>query len=175
MCAQLLQSCPALWDPIDCSLPGSSVHGILQASILEWVSMPSSRGSGIPDPGIKPASLVSPALQAGSLPTEPPGKPQNMWILMSKLIKHYTLNTSRLMHANHNLIKWFFRKSVFYSKKKKKKKMLSGLPESCLLPTTPSHHTPKWDPSPNLWHHGFLLPVFALYVNATMQGVFFCA
>ena len=34
-----------LWDPKDCSLPGSSVHGILQARILEWVSMPSSRGS----------------------------------------------------------------------------------------------------------------------------------
>ena len=60
---------------IDYSLPGSSVHGILQPSILEWVSMPSSRGSGIPGPGIEPACLVSPALQAGSLPTEPPGKP----------------------------------------------------------------------------------------------------
>ena len=34
-----------LCDPMDCSLPGSSVHGILQARILEWVAMPSSRGS----------------------------------------------------------------------------------------------------------------------------------
>ena len=39
------QSCPTLWDPMDCSPPGSSVHGILQARILEWVAMPSSRGS----------------------------------------------------------------------------------------------------------------------------------
>jgi len=39
------QSCPSLGDPVDCSLPGSSVHGILQAGILEWVAMPSSRGS----------------------------------------------------------------------------------------------------------------------------------
>ena len=37
--------CPTLFDPMDCSLPGSSVHGILQASILERVAMPSSRGS----------------------------------------------------------------------------------------------------------------------------------
>ena len=37
-----------LCDPMDCSLPGSSVHGILQAGILEWVAMPSSRGSSQP-------------------------------------------------------------------------------------------------------------------------------
>ena len=43
--AKLLQSCPALCDPMDCSLPGSSVHGILQAGILEWVTVPYSRGS----------------------------------------------------------------------------------------------------------------------------------
>ena len=40
-----LQSCPSLCDPMDCSLPGSSVHGILQARILEWVAMPSFRES----------------------------------------------------------------------------------------------------------------------------------
>ena len=41
--AKSLQSCSALCDPMDCSLPGSSVHGILQARILEWAAMPSSR------------------------------------------------------------------------------------------------------------------------------------
>ena len=40
----IVQSCPTLCDPMDCSLPDSSVHGILQARILEWVAMPSSRG-----------------------------------------------------------------------------------------------------------------------------------
>ena len=40
--AQSLQSCPTLCDPMDCSLPGSSVHGILQARILEWVAISSS-------------------------------------------------------------------------------------------------------------------------------------
>ena len=41
----VLQLCPALCDPMDCSLPGSSVHGILQARILEWIAIPFSRGS----------------------------------------------------------------------------------------------------------------------------------
>ena len=42
---QSLQSCLTLCDPVDCSPAGSSVHGILQARILEWVAMPLSRGS----------------------------------------------------------------------------------------------------------------------------------
>ena len=44
-CAKSLQSGPTLCDPMDCTPPGSSVHGILQARILEWVAMPSFRGS----------------------------------------------------------------------------------------------------------------------------------
>ena len=47
MHAKLLQSCPTLCDSMDCSLPGFSVHGILQARTLEWVAMPSSRGSSL--------------------------------------------------------------------------------------------------------------------------------
>ena len=43
--AQSLQLCPTLCNPMDCSPPGSSVHGILQARILEWAAMPSSRSS----------------------------------------------------------------------------------------------------------------------------------
>ena len=61
--AKLLQSRLILRDPMVCSLPDSSVHGILQARILEWVSMPSS--SDLPNPGIKSASLMSPALAGG--------------------------------------------------------------------------------------------------------------
>ena len=45
MCAKFLQSCPTLCDPVDCSPPGSAVHGIPQARILEWVAIPSCRGS----------------------------------------------------------------------------------------------------------------------------------
>ena len=54
---------------MNCSPPGSSVHGILQARILEWVAI-SSPGD-LPNPGIKPRS---PALQADSSPSESPGK-----------------------------------------------------------------------------------------------------
>ena len=49
MCAcSVAQSCLTACDPLDCSLPGSSVHGIFQARILEWVAMPSSRGPSHP-------------------------------------------------------------------------------------------------------------------------------
>ena len=43
--SEVAQSCPALCDPMDCSLPGSSVHGISQARLLEWVAISFSRGS----------------------------------------------------------------------------------------------------------------------------------
>ena len=56
------------------SLPGSSVHGILQARILEWVAMPLL--GELPIPGVEPASPLLPALKADSLPTESPGKPK---------------------------------------------------------------------------------------------------
>ena len=62
--------CPTLFNPMHCSLPGSSAHGILQARILEWVATPFSRD--LPNPRIEPRS---PALQTDSLPSEPPGKP----------------------------------------------------------------------------------------------------
>ena len=45
VCVLVTQSCPTLSDPRDCSLPGSSVHGILQARTLEWVAIPFSKGS----------------------------------------------------------------------------------------------------------------------------------
>ena len=62
------QPCPTLCDPTDGSPPGSSLHEILQARILEW--LPFLPGD-LPDPGIEPISPVSPALQADSLPAEP--------------------------------------------------------------------------------------------------------
>ena len=58
-----LQWCLTLCNPMDCSLSGSSVHGILQASILEWVAMPSSRGSFRPRDQI--LISMSPALAGG--------------------------------------------------------------------------------------------------------------
>ena len=46
--SEVPQSCLVLCDPMDCSPPGSSVHGILQARTLQWVAMPSSQGSSRP-------------------------------------------------------------------------------------------------------------------------------
>ena len=46
--SEIAQSCPTLCDPMDCSLPGSSFHRILQARILEWVAISFSRGSSRP-------------------------------------------------------------------------------------------------------------------------------
>ena len=68
--SSVAQSCLTLCNPMDCSLPGSSIHGIFQARILEWVAI-SSPGD-LPNPGIEPRS---PSLQADTLPSEPPGKP----------------------------------------------------------------------------------------------------
>ena len=62
------QLCQTLCDPMECSPPGFSVYGILQARILEWVAIPFSRD--LPKPEIEPRSL---ALQADSLLSESPG------------------------------------------------------------------------------------------------------
>ena len=66
-CVHVLLFC----NPMDCSLPASSLHGIFQARILEWVAIPYPRD--LPDPGTKPKS---PALQDNSLLSEAPGKPR---------------------------------------------------------------------------------------------------
>ena len=66
-CAKLLQSCLTLCDPMDCSLPGSSDHGILQTRILEWAAR--CPPEDLPNSGIKPMSLTSPAMAGGSFIT----------------------------------------------------------------------------------------------------------
>ena len=59
---------------MDCSPPGSSVHGILQARDY-WSGMPFPPPGDLPDPGIEPTSLASPALAGGFFKTASPGKP----------------------------------------------------------------------------------------------------
>ena len=66
---KVTQLCATLCDPMDCSPPGSSVHGISQSRILEWAAISFSRD--LPDPGMK---TRSPVLEADSLPSEPPRK-----------------------------------------------------------------------------------------------------
>ena len=69
------ESCPTLCDLMDCSLPGSSVHGILQARTLEWAAIPFSRRST----WLRDRTWV----QADSLPSEPPGEPPTFEYLYS--------------------------------------------------------------------------------------------
>ena len=68
VCAKLLQPCLTLCDPVDCSLAGSAVHGILQERILENTRLPFPFPGYLPDPWIEPES---PALQVDSLPSDP--------------------------------------------------------------------------------------------------------
>ena len=88
------QSYQTLCDHMDCNRPGSSVHGILRPRILEWVAMSSSRRSSWPR-----IESGSPALQAHSLLSEPPGKPKVLkdhvcfpfctcWMALSKWNNH---------------------------------------------------------------------------------------
>ena len=70
LCAKSLQSYPTLCNPMDCNLPGSSVHGILQASILECVAL---LQEVFPTPGSNPCLLWLLHWQVGSLPLVPGG------------------------------------------------------------------------------------------------------
>ena len=67
--SEVAQLCLTLCNPMDYSLPGSSIHGIFQARVLEWVAI--SFSGDLPDSGIKPRP---PTLQADTLPCEAPGK-----------------------------------------------------------------------------------------------------
>ena len=85
--ASVSQSCPTLFDPKDCRPPGSSVHEILQARILEWVAIPFS------NPGIKPGSS---SLQVDSYC-------QSHWGSPRALLIHINLGRSDLMRNEGNL------------------------------------------------------------------------
>ena len=71
------RSCLTLCNPMDCSPPDSSVHGIFQARILVWVAIPSP--GDLPDPGIESVSLAFLALAGGFFTTEPP---ENCYVLI---------------------------------------------------------------------------------------------
>ena len=78
-CAKLLQSCPTVCNHLGCSPPGSSVHGILQARVLEWVAVSFFRGSSLPRDGTQVSYW-----QLGSLPLAPPGKPEETMGVIKK-------------------------------------------------------------------------------------------
>ena len=90
------KSCPTLCDPMDCSPPGSSVHGILQAIILEWVAISSSRGSSWPR-GQTFICLLH--WQSSSLPPVPPGKPICHERIKILLMPHPSTHSSPLANC----------------------------------------------------------------------------
>ena len=93
--AKLLQLCPTLCGPMDCSLSGSSVHGIFQAKC--WSGLPFPSPGDLPDPGIEPRS---PTLQADTIPSEPPGK-QNAGLVEAQAgIKIARRNISNLRYTD---------------------------------------------------------------------------
>ena len=118
--------CPTLCNPMDCSPPGSSVHGILQARVLEWV--PCSPPGDLPNPGIKPRA---PALAGRFFTTEPPGKPlllarsSRMHRKPRELPKRLMLTTwqcsarvwqGRFPHSCLALLFWGWKESVWGSR-----------------------------------------------------------
>ena len=96
--AKSLQSCPTLCDPLYCSLPGSFVHGTLQARILEWAPMPSSRWSS--QPRIEPCLWRLLHWQACFLPLVLLGKP---------LVIHVSpqILPLQLGFLHHHIWKWY--------------------------------------------------------------------
>ena len=72
--SEVAQSCPTLCDPMDCSLSGSSVHGIFQGRVLEWIAISFSRASS--NPGIKPGS---PSLQQTLYHLSHQGSSKKIW------------------------------------------------------------------------------------------------
>ena len=90
MHVQSLQSWPSLCHTIDCRLPGSSVHGIFQARILEWVAIYFSRD--LPNPGIEPGldrSVSCGSCIAGFFTTEPLGKLKEVYMCLIKIFSAF--------------------------------------------------------------------------------------
>ena len=71
LCAKLLQLCPTVCDPMDCSPPGSSVHGVLRQEY--WSGLPCPPSGDLPNPGVEFKSLTSAALAGGFFTTSTPG------------------------------------------------------------------------------------------------------
>ena len=116
-------SCVQLCDPTDCSLPGSSAHGILQAGILER-GLPCPSPWELPDPGIEPTSPVSSAFSRFLTP-EPPGKPKQVtWDFRSAVVfsfHEYTYNFCILFYSVINFLPTSFlirERAVFVPEKK---------------------------------------------------------
>ena len=94
-----LQSCPTLYKPRECTPLGSSVHGILQARILEWVLCPPQ--GDLPTQGLNPYLLCLLHWQEGSSPLIPPAKP---WTYALFINKSQAQTSSQVKSLDHNHI-----------------------------------------------------------------------
>ena len=102
MHAKSLQLCLILCDPMDCSPPGSSVHGILQARILKWVPCPPS--GDLLDLGIEPVSLTSLALAGEFIALAPSGSPiYNTYVYTMYNLVHMHTHSTQCTHISHIL------------------------------------------------------------------------
>ena len=88
--SEVAQSCPTLCNPMDCSLPGSSVHGILQARILEWVAISFSRGSSRPRDRTQVSCIVGRRVVELGLKSRP------VWLHSPTAIQHCKVQLSQL-------------------------------------------------------------------------------
>ena len=119
--SEVTQSCPTL-RPMDCSPPSSSVHGILQARILE---LPFPSPGDLPDPGIEP---MSPTLQADALTSAPPGKPPRYTVEVTNRFKGLDLidrMPEELWTEDHDIVQEAWIKTIPKKKQCKKAKWLS--------------------------------------------------
>ena len=81
--SEVAQLCPTLCDPMDCSLPGSSVHGIFQAIVLEWIAISFSRGSSQPRDRTRVSRIVD-----------------RRFTVWAKSLRYYDVYNKRFYRAN---------------------------------------------------------------------------
>ena len=98
------QLCPTLCDPMDCNSTGSSVQGISQARVLEWVAIPSSKASS--QPGIKPASPVIPALGGRFFTTGPPLFTSYLMLPRASLLAQLVKNLPGMQETQVQFLGW---------------------------------------------------------------------
>ena len=93
---EVSQFCPTLWDPMDCSLPDSSLHGILQARVLEWVAISFSRESSQPRHWTRVSCI--------------PGRRFNLWATREaprdRQLDPVGIDSSKPMHCNLIFMTW---------------------------------------------------------------------
>ena len=140
-CVYLIQSCPTLCNPMDCRPPGSSVHGLLQPRVLEWVDISSSKGSSRP---WDRTSVSCISCTAGRFfTTEPQGKPRIPCNWFQK-VQHINTET-HFWHKGYESIFFSPLLSSFFFLKKKDNTMWFQNASPCLETNLPHHSA--WSPN----------------------------